>query len=1293
LAAGRGADLLIGGAGDDTLIGGRGADTLVGGDGVDVADYTLSLEGVTIDMADGTAGSGDAQGDSFSGIEIVQGSYHDDVLRGDAGDNRLRGGRGADLLDGRDGFDIADYRRGEQAVHVDLSLGRGLAGEAEGDTLIGIEMLLGSVHHDTLVGGAGDDVFDGDFGNDQILGGMGSDTYRVGYDSAADVITEIGDEADIDRVAMRAELSNKDVSLLRQGDDLLIELEKDDGYLIDTVRVKDHFLARATGIEEIVFTNGVVWDRARMEELVRAGRFNAEDDIHMWGVEDVVAVIDPADLIANDAELGLDKLDLIGLGKFRNGTASIRADGMIEFRGAANHNGHAYFDYTVRDEFGRESTATVKVNIEPRNDAPTAVDDMSITGNEDVPLRIRIETLLANDYDIDGDFEHLRIVGIAPLRSTDGGELHRYKEQGWDAGSHVMGRVDGDYLELRVRPDHFGFAGFLYRLADASGAISTAKVELLIRPVNDAPRSHGRNRSIRLEQTAALSVADLMAPVYDIEGDAVSFVGLHGGADNNPAGNGSVAFDPATGAIQFTPASLGGASLQYEVIDARGASSILTYNFTVRPLNDAPKARNDYGYRTLEDTILVIDPAALLANDRDENGDTLILTGIERFADNGKIRINDAGLIEFSPRSDFNGSAGFEYYISDGRGGTSKAYVSITIMPRNDGPILRGDVIAGLEDGDIYAIPAEAFGNDIEPDGDVLFFKRASVVGVLDSKYLSAGIEVTARLASGAALPEWLRFDARDLRFTGTFPAEQAPVVVDIWVRDPETGGIFNRRFTIDAQADLDRSLSGQALDGYVIRQRFESGLEFGAGRLGQGTAVAATLADGSGLPDWLRFDETTLRFTGTPPADVTEPFETVLIFTRPGANGPVSFADRVTIAPQTLAAGLAYDSDVALFDVAKGSFSASLASGRPLPDWLAVDLQTMTVKRTGFEPGDEAGPVRLQIIFTPDPANLPSGVRASTDRGFTLEFVIDPHAPIDPAINALLANQPFFASQGLFALDLGAAGGISAKRESGAPLNSWLSFDAETLTFSGMPPASFVGAVPVRLDLTGNGGRLPTMSVITEAVVDRTYKVGSSGGFSVSTSGERVTLDTPKDFHGSVAVAYHATDEKGGVSAKPAIIVFNVKPQSEKPDGGGDLLAVRENGTVTVALAELLANDFDRDGDAVRIVEVKQPARGKVVLNLATVSIAPPPELAPVEGAVWSAQIGTGAPLPTWMTVDPATGRISATVAAGRARQLRPAFHQDGRARGRHRRCGAAVRRQCRRHGHLHARSVLLGR
>ena len=143
-----------------------------------------------------------------------------------------------------------------------------------------------------------------------------------------------------------------------------------------------------------------------------------------------------------------------------------------------------------------------------------------------------------------------------------------------------------------------------------------------------------------------------MAQVYDIEGDSFSFVGLHYAANGKATDNGVTVFDAGAQTIAYPPGQLGNGRITFDVIDARGAAATLDYQLKVRPLNDTPVAQNDYGYRTLEDTILVIDPRSILANDTDENGDPLVLTGVARFADNGKVRIRADGMIEFSPRAD-----------------------------------------------------------------------------------------------------------------------------------------------------------------------------------------------------------------------------------------------------------------------------------------------------------------------------------------------------------------------------------------------------------------------------------------------------------------------------------------------------------------------------------------------------------------------------------------------------------------------------------------------------------------
>jgi Ca2+-binding RTX toxin-like protein len=188
-----GSDTLRGEGGDDVLRGGAGADQLNGGAGTDTASYYDGTIGVNVDLFYGTASGGDAAGDTTVSIENVTGSQGNDKLNGTVGANTLAGWGGDDLLSGQAGADRLDggtgidtasyygYLSGTAGVTVDLTTGTGTGGHAQGDVLVSIENVTGSVAgNDTLSGNAGANILAGWGGNDVLRGRAGADRLEGG---------------------------------------------------------------------------------------------------------------------------------------------------------------------------------------------------------------------------------------------------------------------------------------------------------------------------------------------------------------------------------------------------------------------------------------------------------------------------------------------------------------------------------------------------------------------------------------------------------------------------------------------------------------------------------------------------------------------------------------------------------------------------------------------------------------------------------------------------------------------------------------------------------------------------------------------------------------------------------------------------------------------------------------------------------------------------------------------------------------------------------------------------------
>ncbi|WP_342241490.1 M10 family metallopeptidase C-terminal domain-containing protein [Inquilinus sp. OTU3971] len=144
----------------------------------------------------------------FADIRSPSGSASANTLSGWGGDDVLRGGAGADRLDGGAGSDTASYYTGTVGVAINLSAGTGSGGDAQGDTLVGIENVNGSTGADQITGNAAANVLNGWAGQDVLRGGGGADrfAFTAASDSkvgAADRITDFS-HAQGDRVDLSA---------------------------------------------------------------------------------------------------------------------------------------------------------------------------------------------------------------------------------------------------------------------------------------------------------------------------------------------------------------------------------------------------------------------------------------------------------------------------------------------------------------------------------------------------------------------------------------------------------------------------------------------------------------------------------------------------------------------------------------------------------------------------------------------------------------------------------------------------------------------------------------------------------------------------------------------------------------------------------------------------------------------------------------------------------------------------------------------------------------------------------
>lgn len=325
------------------------------------------------------------------------------------------------------------------------------------------------------------------------------------------------------------------------------------------------------------------------------------------------------------------------------------------------------------------------------NNIPVANNDGPVSV---APSGATTINVLANDTDADGD---ARTVST----KTNG------------AKGTVAIISSGAQVSYTPGAGQSGSDSFTYSIVDARGGTSLpATVSVNISAANTPPVAN--NDSPSTPYNTALANYNPRGNDTDADGDPITITGVSNFV------NGTASSTSTT--VSFTPTTnfSGTGSFRYNISDGRGGTSFATVSVNVGAApNSPPVANNDSANTPVNTTLSNFNPRT---NDSDPNGDPITITGVSNFV-NGTASFTST-TVSFTPTTNFTGTGSFRYNISDGRGGTAFATVSVAVSaPANRAPVAVADARTTAYNTPITFDPRV---NDSDPDGDPITVSQVS---------------------------------------------------------------------------------------------------------------------------------------------------------------------------------------------------------------------------------------------------------------------------------------------------------------------------------------------------------------------------------------------------------------------------------------------------------------------------------------------------------------------------------------------------------------------------------------
>ena len=854
---------------------------------------------------------------------------------------------------------------------------------------------------------------------------------------------------------------------------------------------------------------------------------------------------------------------------------------------AASQVAGGIYSVTVIADDGNGGTAQTVFTWTVTNPAPVATDD-AISTNEDTPVVIPV---LGNDADPDGDV--LTVVTATAGNGT------------------VVINADGT-LTYTPDPDFNGTDTITYRISDGNGGFDTAVVTVTVVSVNDAPTAGAiPDQSGNDSDLVSLPVADVFD---DSEGDALTF-----SATGLPSG---LSIDPVTGIISGTIAAdasqVGGGVYTVTITADDNNGGVVSTSFTYTVANPAPVAGNDTA-TTDEDTPVVI---PVLGNDIDPDGDALSV--ISASANSGTVVVNADGSLTYTPAADFNGSDTITYTITDGQGGFSTAYVSVTVNAVNDAPVV--DTLLNSRsnaDADVVSFPTAGSFSDV--DGDTLTYSASGLpagvtidaaTGVISGTIDPSASQVGGGLYTVTVTANDLNGGTVSTSFTWTV-TNPAPVAnSDVLTTNEDTPAtIAVLANDTDPDGDPLTIVSATAGNGTVAINADGTLTYAPAANFNGADTITYTIADGDG-----GFDTTTVAVTVVPVNDA-----------------PVAIADVFNATEDTpvLLDVLANDTDV---------------DGDPLSVTAATSPNgTVTINADGtltFVPdADFNGPTTLTYTISDG-----NGGFSTVTSTIVVGAVNDVPVAIDdvastnedtPVVVPVLANDSDVDGDGLTVTSATSPDGTVAINPDG------------TVTFT--PNPNFNGVATITYTISdGNGGTdtasvavtvnplndppvatddavitdedtpvvIPVLANDTDIDGDALSVVGATspnGTVAINPDGT-ITFTPDADYNGVTTITYTISDGNGGFDT--AIVTVTVNSINDVPIAIDDSATMSEDSTLTVPV---LANDSDGDGDPLTVTAASSPD-GTVTVNAdGTITFVPNPNFNGTATVTYTIDDGNG--------------------------------------------------------------------